>query len=293
MTELLGLPNLLAEDLASTTTASPTEPQVGELWMLSWDRAFLGIACIAEVMEDHVLAWPVTLPDEPAFAPALYVGETPLHHGLYMWPTRETGLGKHLLDRPLGRLVPADLVDSIAMGARRGETTRYPYAAGFCFDDENQTADEAMVVRWVGLCFHVWPPEDRDLYISDAKIKSMGITPQQVAEAMGLDAASLRDIWWGEQSITADQARAIADYLQVDVDALLGEDPFRDVLERLASPVYKADLVARSREFGILEGEMRELVRSDFALAARDDSSSLTDAKLHDAIKRARPPQAE
>lgn len=72
MLDLVGTPVELTGMLAATPR-NGVLPKVGELWLLSWDRSFLGLACIAEIHDDFVSAWPVTLPAEASFAPALMV----------------------------------------------------------------------------------------------------------------------------------------------------------------------------------------------------------------------------
>lgn len=109
--------------------------------------------------DGHVLAWPVTLPGEPAFVPALRVQSTPLGHDLFVWPTRETGLGNHLLDRALGKLIPADLVTLSPRPRVVVSPRATPYVAGSGLEERNAAADEMMVAHWADLCFHIWPPE--------------------------------------------------------------------------------------------------------------------------------------
>lgn len=55
MTELLGTPKLLADDLVHTAEQEPSDPAAGELWTLAWDGRFLALACIAEASHAYVL----------------------------------------------------------------------------------------------------------------------------------------------------------------------------------------------------------------------------------------------
>lgn len=289
MTELTGLPQHLARDLTTLSLPARDAPRPGELWTLAWDETYLGLACIAEVMDGYVLAWPVTTPDEPAFAPALDIASTILGHGLFVWPTRETGLGSHLLDRSLGKLLSEKSINPLAISARLGEPSQYPYAAETGDSGQNTDADEVMVDHWAALCFHVWPPDGRDLYLSAEKVRAQGGSPQRAAQVLAADVAEMRDYWIADKPVTFEQARKVANDLGVEVEEVTGTDPLQHVFDRLSSPIYKEDIVVRAQAHGIGEGQMRELVRSDFALAARDDSSSLTDTKLRDAIQRAEP----
>lgn len=289
MTELLGTPKLLADDLVHTAEQEPSDPAAGELWTLAWDGRFLALACIAEASHSYVLAWPVTLPGEPAYAPALRIDDTPLQHELYIWPDRETGIGNHLLDRRIGQLIPAEPINPIARAVRRGEQTRYPYADGLASDPANSAADAAMVEHWTDLCFHVWPPEDRDTYLSGDRIRAQGGSSRTIAEALGIGPTEVAPLWNGVRPIDPADADRIAAALNIEIDGIVGGDPLQAVVDQLSSPRYKALIADRARELGVGEGTMRDAVRSDFTLAARDDSRKLADAKIRDAIARAAP----
>lgn len=288
MTDLTGLPEVLAKALEGLPENAATAPVAGELWTLAWDGQYLGLALIAEVKDGYIFAWPVTLPGEAAFAPALKIHSTPLQLGLYVWPTRETGIGFHLLDRPLGSLISAGQINQLARATRRGEATRYPYAEGHADDPENQAQDAAMVERWADLCFMEWP-DGQDIFLSEAGIKAAGGTPAQAARVLGADVGTLRAYWEGQRPVSPDQAHALAHELGVTIDDIASADPLPEVMQMMSSPLYKGQIMARSRKEGVSEGTMRNLVRADFMLAARDDSTSLAEGKLRDAIARAKP----
>ncbi len=55
----------------------------------------------------------------------------------------------------------------------------------------------------------------------------------------------------------------------------------------LASPSYKHLIAARTEATGLGEADIRRFARREFALAARNDSDALREAKLRDAINRA------
>ena len=78
-------------------------------------------------------------------------------------------------------------------------------------------------------------------------------------------------------------------YAAVTIDDIASADPLPEVMQMMSSPLSKGQIMARSRKEGVSEGTMRNLVRADFMLAARDDSTSLAEGKLRDAIARAKP----
>lgn len=181
-------------------------------------------------------------------------------------------------------------MDDIAINARRGLPTLFTYATGSGYDPENVDADHRMVGQWQALCFHEWPPVGRDVYLSDVAIKKAGGSARGLSDVLGLDQVAARALWLAHQPATAEQASAIADALGIDAAAITSPDPSQDFWTRLNTPLYKGEVVARASQLGVPEGEMRDLARSDFALAARDDTSQLTDAKVRDAIRRAKLP---
>jgi hypothetical protein len=258
----------------------------GDLWVMSWDCSYLGLVCVAAVKQGYILGWPVTLPEEPAFAPALVVNHTPLRMPLFLWPTRETGLGMHLLHWPLGRLINPQSIQRIAWALEDGEDPGMPFAPGAAADAANTEADEAMVERWASLCFHTWP-ETRTLYLSETKIKNAGGIASRIADCLGLSSVDLRSLWTGVQPASEEQLAKVAHVLGVEASTLLADDPMGEAVERLAAPLFKEPLLSLASHVGITEGAARDHARSQYALAARDDSLEVSDTRLMDAIKRA------
>ena len=287
MSNLARLPPILAaQSWGEPTSAEALEVTAGDLWVMSWDGIYCGLVCIAAVKQGFVLGWPVTLPEEPSFAPALVMHHTPLGSAVLLWPTRETGLGMHLLHRPLGRLIEPQRIQQIAWALEDGKSPGLPFASGSASAEPNASADVAMVARWQELCFHTWPEVSLP-YLSEARIKIAGGTAKRTAECLALNPVELRPLWIGVQPVSAAQLSALADDLGVDEAALLGDDPWREAVERLALPVFKAPLLDLASKAGITEGDARNRTRSQYALAARDDSLTISDTRLLDAIKRA------
>ena len=287
MAHLAGLPPVLSSrDGSESPNPADLEVMAGDLWVMSWDRFYLGLVCVAAVKQGYILGWPVTLPEEPAFAPALVVNHTPLRMPLFLWPTRETGLGMHLLHWPLGRLINPQSIQRIAWALEDGEDPGMPFAPGAAADAANTEADEAMVERWASLCFHTWP-ETRTLYLSETKIKNAGGIASRIADCLGLSSVDLRSLWTGVQPASEEQLAKVAHVLGVEASTLLADDPMGEAVERLAAPLFKEPLLSLASHVGITEGAARDHARSQYALAARDDSLEVSDTRLMDAIKRA------
>lgn len=287
MSDLTGLPPTLMVGPMATRLEGLDDREVraGDLWMLSWEGSYQGLAAVAAVKRGYILAWPATLSGEPSFAPGLVLSDSPLGLGLTLWPTRETGIGWHLLDRPFGRLLDPSRVQPIAWAMDDGRTPGLPLAGGSAVDPANQRDDEAMVEHWARLCFHTWPAETRH-YLNQARVAASGGSSQFAASVLGLRPHTLRDLWTGVQPVTKEQVRLLAEALHVEPDDLLGPDPLQAVLDRLTHPRFKQPILSAARRSGLAEGETRDAIRSEYALAARDDSSKVSDTRLLDAIKR-------
>lgn len=265
----------------NTQETEPVAVNPGDLWVLSWDGAYLGSVCLAAVnqSEGFVLGWPVTWPGEPAFAPALVV------QSLHLWPTRETGLGMHLLHQCLGRLIDPNRIQQVAWAMEDGEDPGLPFASGSAQDAANEAADEAFVEAWASLCFHTWP-DRAPTYLSEPGIKAAGGNAARAARCLGLAPVQLRPIWTGVSPLSSRQVDALADDLGVEPGRLIGDDPLLPAMNRLAHPRFKGDLLDAASRARISEGESRDRTRAEYALAARDDTTAVSDARLTDAIKR-------
>lgn len=287
MTDLTGLPTTLAAGPAASRLRgiSDRDVRAGDLWLLSWDGHYLALAFIAAARAGYVLAWPVTVPGEPSFAPGLMLADSPLGLAVTLWPTRETGIGWHLLDRSLGRLLDPSRIHHIAWAMDDGHNPGLQMVDGSAVDTANQSDDAAIVEHWERLCFHTWPAQSRR-YLSQAKVRASGGSSALAAAVLGLKPQTLRGLWTGVRPVTDEQVRSLATALHVEPDDLLGPDPLQDVLDRLAHPLFKEPILAAAGKFGVAEGPARDAVRSEYALAARDDPLTISDAKLLDAIKR-------
>jgi hypothetical protein len=260
--------------------------QAGDLWLLSWNGDYQGLAFIAAAKAGYVLAWPVTPADEPSFSPGLMLSDSPLGSAVTLWPTRETGIGWHLLDRSLGRLLDPPRIQAIAWAVDDGLDPGLPVASGSALDPANKRDDEAMIEHWTHLCFHVWPPSTYH-YLDQGKVLAAGGSSRLAASIFGLEPQILKGLWTGVKPVTDEQLRLLSAALKVESDDLLGVDPLQEVVDRLGHPLFKQPILSAARQSGLTEGRTRDAARSEYGLAARDDSSIVSDVRLLDAIKRA------
>lgn len=130
----------------------------GDLWTLAWDGQVEGHVLVAAVKDGFILGWPVTLPGEPSFSPGMLFKDA---HGttLTVWPTRETGLGLHLLGYPLGQLLDVRTIRSIAAALDDGEVPEGVFAPPIEAGDlQVEGVPEQMTEHWGRLCFHTGRP---------------------------------------------------------------------------------------------------------------------------------------
>lgn len=266
--------------------AQSDQVRPGDLWILSWEGEVVGLAVIAAAKQGFVLAWPVTLPGEVAFSPGLIVEGSPLGVPVTLWPTRETGIGNHLLDRSLGQLIPPDRIPPISFALDDGDDPGLAFAPGSARAPENTEADRLMVDHWTELCSNTGGAEE-GLFLDSTKVQQAGGSSRIVSEVLGVGPLELRPLMTGVVPIPAEQLSAIAERLGVEGESLVGSDPLADVVIDLAWPRYKHDILVRTSETGYSEADIRRSARREFALAARDDSDDLRETKLRDAIRRA------
>lgn len=266
--------------------AQRTQVRVGDLWVLSWNGEVVGHAVIAAARPDYALAWPVTFPSEASFSPGLVVEDTPLGVPVTVWPTRETGIGNHLLDRSLGQLLSPDSIRQLSIALDEDDDPGLAFASTSAEDPENSEADRLMVAHWTELCLNNGGAEDGS-FLESTKVQRAGGDARIVSEVLGLGLPELRSVMTGATPITTEQLAALAKRLGVESGSLTGSDPLSDVVVDIAHPRFKRDVVARVAETGIAEEAIRRSARREFALAARNDGDNLRESKLRDAIGRA------
>lgn len=138
---------------------------------------------------------------------------------------------------------------------------------------------------WAALCFHTWP-DSAPTYLSEPGIKAAGGNAARAARCLGLAPVQLRRFWTGVLPVSGKQIAALAEDLGVEPGRLIGEDPLLPAMNRLAHPRFKTDLLNAASRVRISEGESRDRTRAEYALAARDDTTGVSNARLADAIKR-------
>ncbi|MFH5822289.1 hypothetical protein [Georgenia sp. AZ-5] len=251
----------------------PGEAAVGDLWLLSWNGEGLGLVVISARLADFVLTWPATLPRDNGHAPAVRVDESPLGVPVDVWPTRETGISKALLHRRLGHLLPPRLMGSIGDALDEGNEPPVPFAPPAADIEGQRIRDEAMIDYWEEICLIQWPAlVPATPRLSPDLAREAQLTPSQVAELFGIEAADAVALIRGEVDLTPDQAQEIAQYFDRPVGelAVMPQDP---AAVALLNPVWKEDIVQLAQRRDVDEATARNLVVDEFALAARSSNA--------------------
>ncbi|CAN5239544.1 hypothetical protein BH11ACT3_BH11ACT3_05790 [soil metagenome] len=257
---------------------------VGDLWLLSWDGSALGLALVAGVASNYALVWPVSLPAEAAFSPALAVPESPLGAPLSIWPTRETGVGLHLFDRRFGQLLSERTMAITLDAIETGEDAPLTQVSTDLSDEQRELESDAMIDRWETICLHTWPTAEMGSSpLSTQTLEQIGIGITELVNTLNLDTPEAVALYRGELAPSADQVSAIAKEYALDVNDLIEAGGDARIL---VSPEYKREIVETARFLGLGEGATRDLVRSEVALAARSDGDPAS--RVAAAIQRLR-----
>jgi hypothetical protein len=261
----------------------PGDPQIGDLWLLSWDAQALGLLVVSGVAPTFVLGWPVTLPGDQTFPPAISIDESPLGQ-IAVWPSRETGVGKHLLHRRLGTALSERTMHLLADAFEEGTEPVLPFATTDIGLEERETASDRMVDAWEAINLNVWPVPRPGITPLDADVlRANGTQVGTLAAILSVSVPEAVDLYNGEMAPSPSELELLVVALGVPTEQLLRSQPDTETIAMLA-PRIKDDLVEIIRRRAIGEESARDLVRSQFALAARSDDTS--GSRLDAAIQR-------
>jgi hypothetical protein len=256
--------------------AEPGTPSIGEIWLLTWNRAARALVLITAVHDGYVLAMPVT--DDPATQTEAVLSAPLLGLDLAVWARLETGLGAFLLHRNLG---PALTEEETRDLRRWGAGIDGPGSATVGSGPTEAQVQKRVLDDFSELCFIEWPgTDDRVL---DIEVVSGGAPA--FAKSTGLAVARVLQLW-DQEVPTADERELISNLLARDPEEIFVLPEGR-VIRDLGQPLVK-DLVVRLAEARhIDEPSARRLTRSAFALAARTDSATAREStRLRDTLLR-------
>lgn len=270
-------------DQALWTSGLDGVPQVGDLWLLSWNYEVLGLIVLSGVAEDFVMGWPVTLPTEPAFTPAFFA-DSPIGHNFGVWPTRETGVGMHLLHRRFGKLLSAELMHEIGRAIDNGEMPNIDFAPKPIDTTSAIQFSDQMIDQWQSICFNQWPLPSSDQSPFDREqLIEFDIKPSDLATIFRVSQFVASALYRGTRVPTIEQIDALAKAANVDAYALVS--PVRDEGARLLiNPLWKDAVINAGLKRSVSEPRARCGIQEEYAVAARFNGSR--EERLRAAIDR-------
>lgn len=246
------------------------EPRIGELWLLSWNAQALGLVVVSGVAPSFVLGWPVTLSVNQAFPPAISVEKSPLG-AIAVWPSRETGIGNHLLHRSFGSVLSERTMCLVAEAFDTGAAPVLPFVSSDLAVEEMEAESDRLVEKWEAISLNSWPAATVGSAALDANVvRETGTSVSDLAELLSLPVPTAVGLYGGEILPSPAEMAILVDALGVPAEALLRSQPDTATILMLA-PSIKDDVVAIARRRAIGEEAARDLVRAQFALAARSD----------------------
>lgn len=248
------------------------DPEVGDLWLLSWDHEARGLVMLTSIAETYVMGWPVTLSSELAFAPAA-CANSPLGDRVAYWPTRETGIGMHLLHRRYGRLLDIRQVEKIT--AAIDNDLKPPITFAPTARDTTQAIKhgERMADEWEAICFHQWPqPIPGEMPLNHDVLVDLSIAPSEIATKLSVSAVIAGTLHKGTRTPSEEQVKVLAQSRSVDPELLVS--PSMDTGTRLLShPSWKDKVLHASKVRSMSEAQSRTKIQEGYALAARSNGS--------------------
>lgn len=259
---------------------------VGDLWLLSWNLNALALVVVTKVIDDYVLGCPVTLPNEPSFAPAVVREETPLGVPLTVWPRAETGLGKHLLRRNLGRLLSETTVQLLRRYAEDGGEPPLPIAEGDYHAEGNSDYLRELLASMQALCFHQWPTDAVDnAVLSTQVVAREGTSISFMMETLGIGVPRARQLLLRSATPTESEVAALTKAWGLEPADILSA-PADDAARVLIEPGFKSLLDQVMAEKGCDEVTARHLSQQEYTLAARTAQTGDRYARMRAAIDR-------
>ncbi|MDR3202672.1 MAG: hypothetical protein LBT54_06035 [Bifidobacteriaceae bacterium] len=262
-------------DVALWRGGVPGEAKTGDIWLMSWDGRALGLGVIAGFGSDFIHMWPVTLPGELAFRPAVVAPDSPFGVPLTVWPSRETPMGYHLLHRGFGHVLPANAMALIEDAVEDGAAILDPhrYAPDRIDTRECEAADGEMLNQWDAIFWNVWPPSAvGSMPFNIGLLRERGFAPGRIAAVLGVDTSMVLGLVEQTEYPSAEQVQAIAAAAGVaePID-LLSPVSNEGVFAQL-SPTLKDEVLRVGRHLNLHEAKARDAILSEFALAARAEN---------------------
>lgn len=259
------------------------KPEIGDLWLLSWNYEVLGLIVLSGIADDFVIGWPVTLPSEPAFSPAFFA-DSLIGKGLGVWPTRETGVGMHLLHRRFGKLLAPQLMSELGRAIDNDDDPSIDFAPTASDPSEEIEFNDQMIEHWESICFNQWPVPNAEMYpLNQQVLIDANIKPSDLAAALDISQFEATTLHRGTRNPTGEQLDVLAETTGIDAQVLAS--PGRDEgAQLLTHPAWKVNVIEAGMKRSVSEAQARLGIQEQFAVAARFRGSR--DERMKSAIDR-------
>jgi hypothetical protein len=263
------MPTASATDADRWQQGVTGSPQVGDLWVVSWDDVDLGLVLIAAIRPSHVLVWPVTATEPEPSAPCFRPKADWLHTELYAWPEAEAGVSKALLSRRLGPCLDDRAMRQIHGAVFDGEALTEIELAP---ERDDPVAEDALasVCQFVGELSDIeWTaPAVGRSPIDTIWAEEHEVTPRLLFEAWGGPEPVARELASGRRMVPERLLNWLVQQFEVTETEPLGwiSGPHVDALD---DPERKAKVLSLARQRDTGEAEVRALAWEYAQRAAR------------------------
>lgn len=265
---------------------SQPAPEVGQLWLFSWDNNSWAMGIISSVYAGYIRALPVTLLP-PAQEEMLTLAFTvpSIRGDLALWPLAETGLGTFLLTRCLGAALSERQINLIRGFVYDGHEAPLPLSHPALVGQSPRAAETLKLFQ--RLCFIQWPDlVPGDAVLDQQAFRDRNIQPQDISSLLGLSTGSTLALWTGKAGLTAEYATILSSTYGLSF-AEMSRVPEGAEMLQLQLPTFKAQIVHLAELLHSDERSSRNAVRAEFALAARATGENKTiDYRLRSALNR-------
>lgn len=248
----------------------PGHAEIGDIWLLSWDGKFLGLGTIAGFERDFVYMWPTTVSERESFYPAVKTVHHPLGVPSWIWPTRETSVGRHLLHKRMGHALSSRAMLKVAEAIDNDQTPLLERARKRTQSDTE--IDEAMTVQWQDICLNEWPSPTRDPAPFDGGyLVNHDITVETLRELLDISLLESGDLMSRKALPSFDQVQIVSEHLNVPPTEVLSKEPDPLQLD-LIWPDWKQQITEVMERHQWQEARTRnEVYAKGLTLVARSD----------------------
>ncbi|NYJ18488.1 hypothetical protein [Glaciibacter psychrotolerans] len=246
-------------------------PQLGEIWLLSWNGHAHALVLVTALSPDYVLGMPVMLGAGHATEDEMLLPASVLGTELTLLHRAETGLGRFLFHRNLG--VALSESDTARVRNAAYSTEQPPLRVGTqAFAREVGEVLDSALRKFQSLCFIEWPSvEMGEAVLNRSALEQIGVNAREFRTVSDLPTSVALRTWRGDEPLGEAVLNKLSAHFKVAREELVSAPDDTNTHE-LSEPRFKSDLLELASNLSMTEREARNRVRGEFALAARSNS---------------------